>query len=132
MSSTGPAILTSSTSTIRSIIDAALADYTEHTGIDLTNTPFAIALKQSNSVEAVLQLFHEQEKAFKEYRDDNRKLLNCLSPVVKVLQAFSDIIGKAIIHVRHHMPSGYSFLKVVSSDPLPTNKRLVCCDLYSS
>jgi hypothetical protein len=92
MSSTGPATSTSSTSTIHSIIEAALADYTKLTGTDLSKTPFAIALEQSNSLDAVLQLLHEREKDFKEYRDDDRKLIKCLSVTVKVLQAFSDIV----------------------------------------
>jgi hypothetical protein len=109
MSSTGPAILPSSTSTIRSIIDAALSDYTKLTGTDLSKTPFAIALEQSNSLEAVLQLLHEREKAFKEYRDDDRKLLNCLSPAIKVLQSFSDIIGEAVSQVSHTCHQGDSF-----------------------
>ena len=93
---------TSSTSTIHSIIDAALADYAKLTGTDLSKTPFALALEQSNSPEAVLQLLHEREKAFKEYRDDDRKLINCLSPTVKVFQAFSSIIGEAVSQVKSH------------------------------
>jgi fungal STAND N-terminal Goodbye domain len=95
-------MLTSSTSTIHSIIDTALADYAKLTGTDLSKTPFAAALEQSNSPEAVLQLLHEREKAFKEYRDDDRKLISCLSPAVKVLQAFSDIIGEAVSQVKRH------------------------------
>ena len=103
-------MLTSSpSSTIQSIIDAALEDYTKLTGTDLSKTPFAIALEQSNSLEVVLQLLHDREKAFKEYRDDDRKLINCLSPAVKVVQAFSDIIGEAVIQVKPHIPSGDSF-----------------------
>jgi hypothetical protein len=127
-------MLTSSTSnsTIHSIIDAALADYTKLTGTDLSKTPFATALQQSNSPEAVLQLLHEREKAFKEYRDSDRKLIKCLGPAVKVLQAFSDIVGEAVSQVKPHMPSGDSLLTVTSSDPLPTIKRLVCWDRYSS
>jgi len=125
-------MLTSSTSTIRLIIDAALADYTKLTGTDLSKTPFAIALEQSNSLDAVLQLLHEREKAFKEYRDDDRKLINCLSPTVKVVQAFSNIIGEAVSQVKPHMPSGDSLLTVTSSDPLLTGKRLVCRDRYPS
>ena len=100
---------TASISTIHSIIDAALADYTKLTGTDLSKTPFAIALEQSNSPEAVLQLLHEREKAFKEYRDDDRKLIKCLSPAVKVIQAFSDVIGKAVGQVKPYMPSGGCF-----------------------
>ena len=100
---------TASTSTIHSIIDAALADYIKLTGTDLSKTPFAIALEQSNSLEAVLQLLHEREKTFKEYREDDRKLIKCLSPAVKVVQAFSNVIGEAVGQVKPHMPSGDSF-----------------------
>ena len=100
---------TASTSTIHSIIDAALANYTKLTGTDLSKTPFAIALEQSNSPEAVLKLLHEREKAFKEYRDKDRKLIKCLSPAVKVVQAFSNVIGEAVGQVKPHMASGDSF-----------------------
>jgi hypothetical protein len=92
----------SSSTTIQSIIDAALADYTKLTGTDLSKTPFAIALEHSNSPEAVLRLLHEREKAFKEYRDEDRKLINCLSPAVNVLKAFSGIIGEAVSQVKPH------------------------------
>ncbi|KAN0107681.1 hypothetical protein V8E52_009921 [Russula decolorans] len=92
MSSTGQ--VTSSTSTVQSIIDA-LADYTKVTGIDLSNNPFATAIEHLTSHEAVLELLQEREKAFKEYRDGNRRLISCLRPVVKVIQAFSGILGEA-------------------------------------
>ena len=89
MSSTEQA--TSSASNIRLITDA-LADYASITGIDLPQNPFAATLHQSNSPEAILQLLQNREKAFKEYRDGNRRLINCLSPIVNVLQAFSGIL----------------------------------------
>jgi hypothetical protein len=78
------------------LIIRALADYFKETGIDLSSNPFAIAIEQSNSPEAILQLLQQREKAFKEYRDGNRRLINCLSPAVKVLQAFSGILGEAV------------------------------------
>ena len=93
MSLTGQA--TSSSSNAQLII-GALADYSKETGIDLSNNPFATALEQSNSPEAILQLLQQREKAFKEYRDGNRRLINCLSPAIKVLQAFSGILGEAV------------------------------------
>jgi hypothetical protein len=92
MSLTGPA--TSSSSNTQLII-RALADYSKQTGIDISNNPFAITLEQSNSPDAILQLLQQREKAFKEYRDGNRRLINCLSPAVKVLQAFSGVLGEA-------------------------------------
>ncbi len=128
MSSTGQA--TSPTSSVQFIIEAALADYTENTGIDLSKTLFAAALEQSNSPEAILQLLHDRENAFKEYRDGNRSLIKCLSPAVNVIQAFSGIIGEAVNLVSLTCPSGDS-LTVTSSDPLPTSKRIVCGHRYS-
>ena len=98
MSSTAQA--TSSTSNFQLIINA-LADYTKITGIDLSKNPFATALRQSSSPEATLELLQGRERAFKEYRDGNRRLINCLSPAVKVLQAFSGIMGGAVNLVGH-------------------------------
>src|SRR6266849_5437830 len=85
---------TSSSSNIQLII-RALADYSKETGIDLSNNPFATALEQSNSPEDILQLLQQRQKAFKDYRYVNRRLINCLSPAVKVIQAFSGILGEA-------------------------------------
>jgi len=98
MSSTGQA--TSSISTIQSIIDA-LADYTKVTGIDLSKNPFAAAIERSNSPESILELLQERQKLFKDYRDGNRSLISCLTPVVKVLQAFSGVLGEAVTLVSH-------------------------------
>ena len=99
MSSTGQA--TSSTSNIQLIINDALADYAKITGIDLSDTPFATTLEQSNSPEDIIQLLQGREKAFKEYRDGDRRLIGYLSPAVKVLQAFSGIMGEAASLVSH-------------------------------
>ena len=98
MSSTGQA--TFSTSNIQLIIDA-LADYAKITGIDLSREPFASLLEQSNSSEAILKLLQEREKAFREYRDGNRRLISCLSPAVKVLQGLSGILDGVVNLVSH-------------------------------
>ena len=98
MSSTGQA--TPSASNIQLIIDA-LADYARVTGIDLSKNPFAATIEQSSSAEAILDLLQGRENAFKEYRDGNRRLMSCLSPAVKVLQAFSGILGEAASLVSH-------------------------------
>ena len=121
---------TSSTSNVQLIIDA-LADYAKITGIDLSRNSFATTLEQSNSSEAILQLFQGRAMAFKEYRDDDRRLIGCLSLVVKVFHAFSGIFGEADSMVSD-MRSEES-LKVTSpaSGPHPTNKRFVCWDLCS-
>jgi fungal STAND N-terminal Goodbye domain len=86
---------TSSTSNIQ-LITNALVDYEKITGIDLSNNPFASVIKQANSPEAILELLQEREKAFKDYREGNRRLISCLSPAVNVIQAFSGILGEAV------------------------------------
>jgi STAND-like protein len=129
MSSSGQA--TSSSSNVQSIIEVALADYTKITGTDLSKTPFAAALERSNSPDAILQLLNEREKSFEEYRDGNRRLINCLTPAVTILQAFSGILG-AVSQVSHTCHSVTpTLLTVTPSDPLSTSKRIVCWYRYS-
>jgi hypothetical protein len=91
---------TSSTSNIQLITDA-LVDYAKITGIDLSKNPFATAFEQANSPGAILELLQEREKAFKDYREENRRLISCLSPVVNVIHAFSGILGEAVSLVSH-------------------------------
>ena len=78
------------------LIVKALADYAKLTGIDLTKNPFAEKIELSNSPKAILELLQERQKAFKEYRDMNRRLITCLSPAVEVLHALSGILGDAV------------------------------------
>ncbi len=85
---------TSSTDNVKLIIEA-LADYAKETGIDLSKNPFAAKFEQSRSPDAILQLLEEREKAFKEYRDGKRRLINCLKPAVTVLHRFSGILSGA-------------------------------------
>jgi hypothetical protein len=92
MSSTEQA--TYSRSNFQSIVDA-LADYAKLTGMDLSNSPFAEMLEHSNSPQTILELLQEREKAFIEYRDRSRRLINCISPAVEVLHAFSGALGEA-------------------------------------
>ena len=128
MSSTAQA--TSPASNFQSIIDAALADYTKITGTALSETSIATAIQQSNSPEAILHLLHEREKTFKEYRDGDRKLINCLTPAVNVFQALSGILGEAVNQVSRACHP-VTLITMTSSDPIPTGKRLVCCHRYS-
>ncbi|KAN0133358.1 hypothetical protein V8E53_008798 [Lactarius tabidus] len=73
----------------------ALDKYVEQTGIDLKEHPFAVKVLGCNSPASVLLLLQENVKVFKEYRDNNRKFIHCLSPVVQFVHTFSDILGEA-------------------------------------
>ena len=79
----------------------AVDKYAEKTGTNLKDNPFANEIKDCDSPDAVLLLLQEDLKAFKDYRDKNRKLLDCLSPVVQFVHVFSRILGEAAGLVSH-------------------------------
>ena len=78
-----------------------MLDYAKITGIDLSKNPFAAAIERANSPEAILELLQEREKAFKDYREGNRRIISYLSPAVNVIQAFSGVLGEAVSLVSH-------------------------------
>jgi hypothetical protein len=90
----------SSSSNFQSILDVALSDYAKQTNINLSTHPFARSLQNCNSPERVLDLLGDKAKEFQAYRDGNRKLINCLKPVVQVLHTVSGILGEASTMVR--------------------------------
>ena len=89
------------------LVAVALDEYAKQTGIDLTKNPFAKKIQHSESPEVILELLKEREKKFKSHRDVNRKLINCLTPAVKVLHAFSEILSQGVSQVnrKRHIPS---------------------------
>jgi hypothetical protein len=93
MSSTGNTITPHSN--LQLVIDA-LADYANNTGTDLSQNPFAEKIQHFTTPDAILELLQEREKAFKEYRDANRGLIDCITPAIRVLHAFSSTLGEAL------------------------------------
>ena len=87
-------------SNFQSILNA-VDKYAEQTGINLEENPFADKVKGCDSPDAVLLLLQETLKTFKDYRDKHRKFIDCLSPVVKFVHAFSGILGEAARLVSH-------------------------------
>ena len=91
------------------ILDA-LDKYTEQTGTNLKDNPFADKVINCDSPGSVLLLLQENVKLFQEYRDKNRKFIDCLSPVVQFVHAFSDILGEAAgVVSREQLESRVSF-----------------------
>ena len=104
MSSTVQATSSTSTSSNIQLVTDALVDYATLTGIDLSKNPFAATIERADSPSAILELLQEREKAFKDYREGNRRLINSLSPAVNVIQAFSGVLGEVaslVSHTRH-------------------------------
>ena len=73
-----------------------MEEYAKQTGIELSNDPFAEKIQLFKSPDDILRLLQEREKAFKEYRDKNRTLISCLTPAVKVIHAFTAILGEGV------------------------------------
>src|SRR5882757_4714512 len=67
------------------IFDAALANHRELTGVDLSQYPFSEKLQNCQTADAILELLQEKVKEFKEFRNGNHKLINCIRPLVQVL-----------------------------------------------
>ena len=123
MSSTGQIIPSTSSNSNIQLVTNAFADYAKITGVDLSNNPFAAAIERCTTPEAILELLQEREMAFNQYRDGNRRLITSLSPAVKVLQAFSGILGEAVSLVSHkyHLFTHINRLRQV---PFPPAKAL--------
>ena len=115
----------------QSIIDA-LGDYANLTGVDLSKNPFAEALQQCNTPDVILQLLQEREKAFKEYRDGDRRLIKSISPGVRVIHALSNFLGEAISLVSciFTSPVALEFpcqcFDIIPLGPLSTSKGCFC------
>jgi uncharacterized UPF0160 family protein len=77
------------------LIRDALDTYAEQMKIDLKDNSFAEDIKGCDPPEAILQLLEKNRDEFKEYRDNNRKFIDCLNPVVKFVHAFSNVLGEA-------------------------------------
>jgi hypothetical protein len=91
-------------SDVRSMFEAALADYSQITGTDLSQNRFAIETRigQVDSPEGILLLLlQERAHASNESRNDNQRLTNTLNPTVRVLHALSGNLDEAVGTVSH-------------------------------
>jgi hypothetical protein len=107
-------------SNFQSILDA-VDKYARQTGIDLKENPFADKVKDCDSPSAVLLLLQENVKAFKDYRDNNRKFIDSISPVLQFVHAFSGILGEAAGLVSRDQSFRYRFgFTLFPQDSVPT------------
>ncbi|KAF8265421.1 hypothetical protein EI94DRAFT_1702471 [Lactarius quietus] len=81
---------------IQTILDKALADYREQSGVELDKHTLSEELRGRDSPDAVLKLLEDKANAFKVYRDGNRKLIKWLSPVVQVIHTLSGVLGETL------------------------------------
>ena len=100
-SSTHPNV---SFSSFQDLFDAALREYSQKTGKDITTDPLTARLRDCNTSDAVLDILQEQAHAFDQYRNGDWKvqLMRRLKPTVDILIRLSTggVLGEGIGLVR--------------------------------
>jgi hypothetical protein len=105
---------------IQLILDAAFAEYVKQIGVDPAKHPFADQLGTCHSPDDVLKLLEVKANEFQDYRDGNRKLIDCLKPVVNVIYVFSDVLGEVVSLVsrnRYILPVNIDIVRLLGAVP---------------
>ena len=97
------------------VFNAALADYLDKTGVDLTKDSSTEKLQNCQSADAILELLQDKTNQFKDCRNGNHKLINSLKPVVQVLHTFSGVLGGVAGLVSASMPAIRHLITLLST-----------------
>jgi hypothetical protein len=71
----------------RILFDAALQHYKDKTGNSLTDHPIAKQLETCESVDSITAILQEQAQSFREFRENDGKLMKAFNSSVDVLCA---------------------------------------------
>ena len=84
--------------TFRILFDAALQDYKDKTRDTLTDHPIAKQLEACESVNSIAAILQEQAQSFREFRENDGKLMKALNSSIDVLCApsISSALDEAI------------------------------------
>jgi len=87
-----------SSTTLQALFDAALRDYKDKTGNTLTDHPIAKQLETCESVDSIIAILQEQARSFREFRENDGKLMKALNSSVDVLCApsISSALNEAV------------------------------------
>jgi hypothetical protein len=93
-----PSSLSSTSSTFRTLFDAALQDYRDKTGNTLADHPIAKQLETCESVNSITAILQEQAQGFREFTENDGKLMKALNSSVDVLcsPSISSALNEAI------------------------------------
>jgi hypothetical protein len=89
---------TSSSTTLRVLFDAALQDYKDKTGNALVDHPIAKQLETCESVDSIIAILQGQARSFREFRENDGRLMRALNSSVDVLctPSISSALNEAI------------------------------------
>ena len=88
----------SSSTALQALFNAALQDYKDKTGNTLTDHPIAEQLETCESVDSITAILQEQAQSFREFRENDGRLMKALKSSVDVLCApsISSAINEAV------------------------------------
>ena len=111
----------SSSSTFRTLFEAALQDYKDKTGNILTDHPIAKQIETCESVNSITNVLQEQARSFREFRENNGRLMKALNSLVDVLCApsISSALNVAIGLVVRRKALIYIPLSLMASSAIP-------------
>ena len=95
-------IMSQSSCTFQALFNAALQDYKDKTGTSLVDHPFANQLETCESVSSITAILREQAQSFREFRENDGKLMKALNSSVDVLcsppisSALIETIGRVV------------------------------------
>ena len=92
---------TPSTSTnLKSILDAALSEYKKKTGTGLLEHPLSEEVRRCDSIGAISALLQGQAREFQQFKDGDQRLMKRINPMVDILSTFSETLGRVASTVR--------------------------------
>ena len=102
-----PSSLSSTSSTFRTLFDAALQDYRDKTGNTLADHPIAKQLETCESVNSIIAILHGQARSLREFKENDGRLMKALNSSVDVLcvPSISSALNEAIGLVVHRKAS---------------------------
>ena len=89
-------------SAVETLFNVALQDYENKTGISLVDHPFAKQLETCESVGPITAILREQAQSFREFRENDGRLMKALNSSIDVLcapsisSALSETIGLVV------------------------------------
>ena len=134
MSSTSYAGSSTSSSRFKEIFESALNEYTRQTGVDLTECEFVEKLEGCSSPDDILQLFKVKARKFKEYRKGNRRLINWMSTITRVVHLLAGSLGEGLTSVGPHINDSCALLfdRFTHSTHLHQEKQSLLLSMFSS
>jgi hypothetical protein len=98
-----PFPMSQSSSTFQALFSAALQDYKDKTGNTLIDHPFAKQLEMCDSVNSIATILQEQAQSFREFSENDGKLMKALNSSVDILclPSISSALAEAIGFVVH-------------------------------